>query len=164
MARSGPAPRPAPLKLLEGRSPGRDSGGRPVPAVPGFVRDAPELPPEWFPAAARAEWDRVVPELMRVQLLKPIDRAALMAYCMTVCRLEVAYREWLEDTGGTHVTGTNSQGRVRHPTMPVIDAATRELRALAAEFGLTPSAEQRVASPEGGGGGPDNPFAAGTAG
>lgn len=153
----GPAPAPAPLRLLHGRSEGRDSGGRKVPVVPGFVRDAPQ-PPEWLSTEARAEWDRVVPELLRVQLLKPIDRAMLAAYCVTWARLVQAQREL--DADGT-VLGQNSQGRVRHPAVQVIEGATRELRQLAAEFGLTPSSEQRVAQPEGDSDPDANPYAAG---
>lgn len=159
MGRRGPAPKPAGLKLVEGRGHGRDSGGRKVPAIPGFARDAPE-PPDWLPVEARAEWDRIVPELQRVQLLKPGDRALLAAYCLTWARLVQAQHEL--DAAGS-VLGQNSQGRVRHPAVQVIEGATRELRQLAAEFGLSPSSEQRVAQPEGDNDATQNPFAAGAA-
>lgn len=153
---ASPKPRPAVLKLVEGRAPGRDSGGRPVKDVPGFKRLPPEAP-EWMPDEAKAEWKRVVDELSRLEILKPIDRAALAAYCLTWDRLVSAQRE-LNLNGS--VLGENSQGVVRHPAVAVIEAASKELRSWAAEFGLTPSAESRLAKTEGNHGeGDDNPFA-----
>lgn len=75
-------PKPARLKLVEGRSPGRDSGGRKVPESPKFIRQAPDAP-DWLDAEALAEWRRVAPTLERLDLLKPEDRALLSAYCET---------------------------------------------------------------------------------
>src|SRR2546430_3969966 len=78
----GRPPRPAGLKIIEGRGNGRDSGGRPIKETPEFERGTPVVP-IWLPAEARAEWNRVVPELERLGLLKRIDGAALTAYCMS---------------------------------------------------------------------------------
>jgi len=57
--------KPAQLKLLTGRRPGVDAGGRKVHEGPKFVRDVPD-PPTWLDWEARAEWRRVVPELARL--------------------------------------------------------------------------------------------------
>src|SRR5205809_7377344 len=112
--RRGPAPEPPRLKLIKGRGAGRDSGGRPVaPATAGWVRLPPE-PPDWLPGAARAEWDRVVPELQRLQLLKPPDRAALVAYCLTWQRLVDAQTQLAE--GGLTTAGSMGQP-VQHPAV-----------------------------------------------
>lgn len=146
---------PAQLKLVNGRGPGRDSGGRKVPVPPAFKRLPPEAP-DWLPEEARAEWARVVPELSRLDLVKPVDRASLTAYCLTWDRLVRAQSE-IEADGGS-VLGRNSQGRVRHPAVAVLEAASKELRAWAQEFGLTPSAEQRVGSKGGGDGEDEDPF------
>lgn len=150
-----PKRRPAGLKLIEGRAPGRDSGGRKVTPPPAFKRVPPDAP-EWLPDEARAEWERVVPELARLDLLKPVDRSALTAYCLTWDRLVQAQREMQEDGS---VLSTNSQGRVRHPAVAVIEAASKELRAWAGEFGLTPSAEAKVGRQETDDGTEANPFA-----
>ncbi|MFE9845784.1 phage terminase small subunit P27 family [Streptomyces goshikiensis] len=150
-----PKPRPAGLKLVEGTRPGRDSGGRKVTETPAFKRVPPEAP-EWLPAEARAEWERVVPELARLDLLKPVDRSALTAYCLTWDRLVQAQMEMAADGS---VLATNSQGRVRHPAVAVIEAASKELRAWAGEFGLTPSAESRVGRQGDDDGDSTNPFA-----
>lgn len=135
---AAPRPRPAALKLLEG-SGGRDSGGRKVKTVPPYVRLPPEAP-EWLPVEAAAEWARIVPELSRLELLKPVDRAALTAYCLAWDRLVVAQKLITEEG----VLGVNSQGRVRHPAVAVVEAASKDLRSWAAEFGLTPAAESAV--------------------
>lgn len=158
---AGRKPKPAALKLLEGRGDGRDSGGRPVVQPPGFTRLPPE-PPSWLSGHAREEWERILPELQRLHLTKPIDRASLTAYCLAWERLAKARAE-IEADGGS-VLGENSQGVVRHPAVAVMEAASKDLRAWAAEFGLTPAAEVRVARPEGADDGESNPFAEGDAG
>lgn len=136
---AAPKPKPPALKLIEGRGNGRDSGGRKVAEAPAFRR-IPPAAPEWLPDEARAEWERVVPELARLELVRPVDRAALVAYCLAWSRMVEAQR-LIEDEG---LLGTNSQGRVRHPAVAVLEAASKDLRSWATEFGLTPSAEGRL--------------------
>jgi P27 family predicted phage terminase small subunit len=108
---------------------------------------------------ARAEWDRVVPELQRLQLLKPPDAASLAAYCEAWSRFkqasEIVAREGM-------VLHDDKLGRSqRHPALLTAEAASKELRAWAHEFGLTPSAEARLVTPKGDDGAQEtNPFAA----
>jgi P27 family predicted phage terminase small subunit len=97
-----------------------------------------------LPDEARAEWDRVVPELARLELTKPVDRAALTAYCLTWDRLVTA--QSLVTAEG--VLGHNSQGIVRHPAVAVVEAASKDLRAWCGEFGFTPSAEAKLSVQE----------------
>lgn len=155
---ASPKPKPVVLKLLEGRGHGTDSGGRAVKNVPAFTRAAPEAP-QWLPPAASAEWDRVVPELDRLGILKTIDRAALAAYCMAWDRFvdasAIVAREGM-------VLHDDKQGKAqRHPALLTAEAASKELRAWAGEFGLTPSSEQRLAGTKGSDDGDQgNPFAA----
>ena len=132
-------PTPPALKLLEGRGPGVDSGGRKVVEPPPFVRLPPD-PPAFLAGEARAEWERVVPELSRLSLTKPLDAAALTAYCLAWQRL-VDARAIVAREG---LLAENSQGRVRHPALAVEEAASKELRAWCQEFGFTPSAETKV--------------------
>lgn len=140
---ASPKPRPAALKLIEGRGNGTDSGGRAVKPPPLFKRLPPEAP-AWLPDEAAAEWERVVPELARLEITKPVDRAALTAYCLTWDRLVNAQRI-LSDTG---LLGENSQGLVRAPAVAIVEAASKELRAWAGEFGFTPSAESKLSVQE----------------
>ncbi|MGQ4514230.1 phage terminase small subunit P27 family [Streptomyces sp. DW26H14] len=150
----GRTPQPAALKLLKGRSDGRDSGGRPVNTGPAFKRLPPE-PPEWLTDEARAEWDRVVPGLTRLDLLKPEDRAALAAYCET-------WAVFVEATDAVRRDGLTieaAQGTLPHPAVAIARNAGRELRTWAGHFGLTPSTEQALARGANDGGEQDNPFA-----
>lgn len=150
----GPSAAPANLRLLGGRSEGRDSGGRPVAPPPAFRRIPPK-PPTWLSREARAEWKRVVPGLARLDLIKEEDRAALAVYCETWARWVKASRE-VERDGFTVPT---EHGVKRNPAVTVLETATTQLRAMAQEFGLTPSAEARVGRPGGNGDPDDNPFA-----
>jgi P27 family predicted phage terminase small subunit len=159
---ASPKPRPAALKLIEGRN-GRDSGGREVKPPPAFVRLPPDAP-EWLPDEARAEWERVVPELARLNLAKPVDRAALTAYVLTWQRLVDAQKLVTENrsvaidvdddglvtrVNGYGLLGKNSQGIVRAPWIAIIEAASKDLRAWCAEFGFTPSAEAKLSTATG---------------
>lgn len=153
---------PASLRLISGRGNGTDSGGRKVAPVPAFKRLPPEAP-DWLPAEAAAEWERVVPELARLELIKPVDRAALTAYVLTWQRLVDASRLIAEHQDFTYVVrskdgeiidsekiegygllGQNSQGIVRAPWVAVAEAASKDLRAWCGEFGFTPSAEAKL--------------------
>ncbi len=146
------AAKPATLKLLNGRGEGRDSAGRPVNTGPSFRRLPPEAPDDLI-GEARDEWERVVPGLARLDLLKPEDRALLVAYCET-------WAVFCEATDTIRREGLfieAKQGMIPHPAVGIQRNTAKELRALAAHFGLSPSAEQALSR------GPDdgddeNPF------
>lgn len=146
--------KPAGLKLVEGRAPGRDSGGRKVNTGPDFKRLPPEAP-EWLSDEAAAEWDRVMPELSRLDIVKESDRAALAAYCE-------AWATFVEATARVQREGLTieaKQGVLAHPAVAIARNAGREMRSWAAHFGLTPSTEQALARGAGSDGGDeDNPF------
>ena len=151
---AGPAARPAKLKLLEGRAPGRDSGGRPVNPGPGFKREVPQKPA--LSPVASAKWDEVIGEMARVELLTPLHGAALQMLCETYAEWRAA-RDVVDAEG---ISSTNSQGRVRHYAVVVAAEAEKRYMAWCARFGLTPSDEQNVGT-DGGDGGDVNPFAGG---
>jgi P27 family predicted phage terminase small subunit len=133
---------PAGLKILNGRREGFDSGGRPIKPPPPFRR-VPPVPPEWLSPEAAAEWQRVAPELARLDLLKPADRAGLAAYCETWSEYVAATRALQAHGGLTHVV---NQGEIAHPAVAVRRNAGRELRMWAGRFGLTPSDENSLAA------------------
>lgn len=145
---------PAGLKLISGRAPGRDSGGRKVNPGPAFKR-VPPAPPEWLSEEARAEWDRVMPELSRLDLVKESDRAGLAAYC----EAWATFREATETVQREGLTIEAKQGTLAHPAVAIARNAGREVRSWAAHFGLTPSTEQALARSGGDDGDEANPFA-----
>lgn len=152
---ASPKPKHAHLKLIEGSRPGHDSGGRPVKMPPGFLRLPPD-PPAWLTPEARAEWDRVVPELQRLQLLTPLNGPVLAAYCETWSRY-VDAAQTIQREGQVVTNGRG--GPVRHPALVTLEKASTELRQLAAEFGLTPASEARLTTAKGDDEGESNPYA-----
>lgn len=130
MGRRGPRAAPTALKKLRG-NPGKRALPKkePAPTTDGVA------PPPWLSAEARAEWDRVAPELQRLGLLTLVDVAALAGYC-------TAYANWqLHEQRATEI------GTELAIATGVRNAALRErqqMRQFAAEFGGTPSARARV--------------------
>lgn len=147
------AQQPAALQLLKGRGNGTDSGGRKVKEPPAFRRLPPRAP-EWLSSEAKAEWDRVVPGLVRLDLLKEEDRATLAAYCETWATFVVATR--LVATEGLTIEA--KQGTLPHPAVGIARASGRELRAFAGQFGLSPVAEMALGKVGDDGAEDQNPF------
>lgn len=136
---TGPAP--AALRLIGGRKPGRDSGGRAVETPPAFKRKPPAAP-SWLCAEAKAEWRRVIPGLHRLDLLKPEDRAILAAYCETWANWIIAVKD--VRSRGQVLCRTTERGESIYASNPAVTnmrTLGRELRAFAAQFGLTPASE-----------------------
>jgi P27 family predicted phage terminase small subunit len=142
-ANTGRKPKPTKLKVLEGVREGRDSGGRAIPETPEFRRLPPLKPSELSPVAAE-HWDLLIDELGRLELTKPLDAGSLAVLCETWARWHDAQR-LIRREG---LLSTNSQGLVRHPAVAIVEAASKEYRAWASEFGLTPSAEGRLGAKE----------------
>lgn len=159
---SGRIKQPANVLQLHGRGDGKDSGGRDIPKPPAFLRVPPE-PPSWLHEEAKREWDRVVPGLSRLDILKEEDRAVLTAYCETWAMFREASRS-IHDEGLTSVititrrNGDTEEKPVANPAVAVRNQAGRELRAFAAQFGLTPSSEMALGKVSGDDGGDENPF------
>lgn len=159
----GRTAQPAALKLLHGRSEGRDSGGRTVTKGPAFRR-LPPKPPTWLSTEARAEWRRVTPGLQRLDLLKEEDRAVLSAYCETwavyVTATRQVTREGLTSTVvTTRADGSSTERIVPNPVVAIARNAGRELRGFAAQFGLSPATEQALSRGADDGDEDENPFA-----
>lgn len=149
---------PANLRLHKGRGHGTDSGGRKVPQAPKFRR-LPPTKPDWLSDEAAAEWDRVLPELNRLQLVKQEDAAALASYCEAWATFVDATLIWHREG----MTIEAKQGLLAHPAVAIARNAGRELRAWAAHFGLTPSSEQALGHREASNDDQDNPFEEGAA-
>jgi P27 family predicted phage terminase small subunit len=145
--------KPAALRLVEGRGSGRDSGGRKVVDAPAFKRVPPSAP-GWLSDEAVAEWNRVVPELTRLDIVKAEDRAVLATYCETWSEFKAATLA-LQEHGSLTIEA--KQGEIPHPAVAIRRNAGHRLQLLAREFGLTPSSEQSLAK-ESDDGEDDNPF------
>jgi P27 family predicted phage terminase small subunit len=157
MTRSAAVGRPGKhpnLKLLDGRSPGTDSGGREVPAPPPFQRGLPVKPESLSPDAAWL-WDQVITQMETTGILKPLDAPSLEVACETFARWREAVRFRQERA----LLGHNSQGIVAAPWVGIEERASRDFRAWCSEFGFTPAAENNLSEGGTGAGGDANPFA-----
>jgi len=139
MGKRGPPPKPAALKKLEGTyRADRDAGGSltPPPAVPER--------PSWFDKDARAEWDRVVPQLVELGVLTGLDGGALERYC-------VAHANWLQAQKRLQKVGPIVKtpfGPQKNPDLKIALDERAAAKQLAQELGLSPSARSRVKAPE----------------
>ena len=108
--------------------------------------DAPKVaPPEELDGEALLEWDRVTHELAERDLLDQSDRAVLMLYCRTwatwreVDKLVRKYGSVIKYANG--VPGPA-------PFFKTACEAAKQLRALLADLGLTPSARHKMTAPK----------------
>jgi P27 family predicted phage terminase small subunit len=108
---------------------------------------------------ARAEWDRVVPGLEALDLLKESDRAVLVAYCETWDLYMTAVLK-VRAEGMTIVNPVSGLER-KHPVLSVLMESAAQLRTFAREFGLSPAAEHAISkAPSGPAEEESDPFAA----
>ena len=82
MGRRGPAP--LPTKTLELRRSWRAKKRRNEPKPPVEIPTC----PSWLDREAKAEWQRVVPQLKRLGIIAKIDRACLAGYYLALRRLK----------------------------------------------------------------------------
>jgi P27 family predicted phage terminase small subunit len=156
---SGRIPAPAALRLIDGRSPGRDSGGRQVRQPRRVIRAAPEMPERLHDDdVAMAVWEFVIAELEPHDVLSPHHRDLLACFCEAVSDY-VAARAILAAEGRT-ITNPQTGHKHPHPALADMRASRVEMLRLGREFGLTQASEQRVGDmPDDDGDGYPNPFA-----
>jgi len=136
----GRIPKPTRIKALTG-NPGKRALNkhepRPKPEVPA-------CPAELGPSAQR-EWDRLVGDLSKLNLITSLDRAALATYCG-------AYALWAEATEAIQKFGTMVKSPSGYPMQsPYIAIANRQaeiMMRIASEFGFTPASRSRISTPQ----------------
>jgi P27 family predicted phage terminase small subunit len=141
---TGPPPKPAELRLLEG-NPGKRR-------IPKTIRCKPmdDKPPAILGRVGRAEWRRIFETVGGVPgLLQEQDRPALTALCLT-WEQYMAASELVQKAGVL----VKSQGRnaerpaaVRNPALQAARDSLTNLMALWARFGMTPSDRARLEVP-----------------
>lgn len=149
----GPAPKPTVLKALNG-----NAGKRPLNLnEPKPDLGEPDMP-TGMPAAAKKEWRRIVPILLKMGVLTLADGAALEAYCQSYATWRAALKEIRKngltyESGGTPITETvNGETKTRlvgtirrlNPAVAERDKAVKVMRSFMTEFGMTPSSRSRI--------------------
>ena len=134
MGRRGPRPAPTALKRARGIRPDRIDPSEPVPSegLPSY--------PDHLPPGAQAVWRRLAPDLSLRGVLTTWDADVFALYCDLVDQAWRA-REHLE-------LGPLVKGRrdaiITNRAWRIYRDAIAEIRALAQEFGLTPSARSLI--------------------
>lgn len=135
MARNGPAPKPTALRLLHGDKRSRINLAEPVP------RDRDPSRPGWLSPMAAEEWDRIVPDLAAMRVVRESDAMAVAAYCEAVARLRAASALL---ASGLTVHTVSGRPPARNPAWSMAQHASAEVRLWARELGLTPSARAGI--------------------
>jgi len=100
--------------------------------------------PAWLSDGAKREWYVVVAGLAAVPgLLSAVDRMALACYCAACARLESLTADYLA-AGGKSVYRSESGQVKRNPLLIVIHETENQVKAFAAEFGMTPASRSRI--------------------
>lgn len=136
----GRKPKPRELHLVDGtfrpdRNNRRGKG-------PGKLR--PTRCPAFLTGDARAEWNRLYPELERLNVAGALDRGVLAAYCIAWADLKAANLELEGRTGPTLWIERLDGGIFEHPAAKARRAASAQIRQLGAELGLSPVSRERV--------------------
>jgi P27 family predicted phage terminase small subunit len=134
----GRKPVPYKLKILTQSAPGFDRGGHAIKIPPPFSKGEVQKPTDLSPDAYEF-WDKVVPELERLELVGDSNFAGLIAMAECYSRMMQATR--IIRTEG--VLG-HDPDKARHPAIGVVEEASRNLRGYLAAFGLMPADEARL--------------------
>jgi P27 family predicted phage terminase small subunit len=134
----GRRPKPTAIKEMEG-NPGKRALNKSEPK-PGRLTRAPVCP-QFLKGLARAQWNKMAPQLARLGVLTNIDLDALARYC-------ALYKRWREAEAEVARLGviikTTNGNLVQNPYLNVANRSNEQLNSLAAEFGLTPSSRSKV--------------------
>jgi P27 family predicted phage terminase small subunit len=148
----GRKPVPYRLKILTQSAPGFDRGGHKIAIPPPFAKGGVEKPDD-LSSDASEFWDKVVPELVRLELVGEANFAGLIAMAECYARMMAGTR--LIRAQG--VLGADPD-KGRHPAIGVVEEASRNLRGFMASFGILPADEARLGLKKSKESGP-NPFA-----
>jgi len=134
----GRKPVPYKLKILTSSAPGFDRGGHAIKIPPPFAKRGVQKPSDLSTDASEF-WDKVVPELERLELVGEANFAGLIAMAECYARMMQATR--IIRTQG--VLG-HDPDKGRHPAIGVVEEVSRNLRGFMASFGVLPSDEVRL--------------------
>jgi P27 family predicted phage terminase small subunit len=136
MTARGARPLPTKLKAVRGTL----RRGRTNVHEPDIAVEIPRCPAH-LGAEAKREWRRVSEDLLGYGLLTKIDRAALALYCE-------AWGRWVEAEKALRTYGvmvkSPSGFPMQSPYLAVANKAMEQMRAMLAEFGMSPSSRTRV--------------------
>lgn len=152
----GRKPKPARLKVIDG-----NPGGKAAVAAQDLKAPIEQpQPPNWLSKDVRAIWDEILPELERLGVTARVDVYTIATYC-TIMDRKIKAQMFIDEHGLTYITKgpAGTMERIR-PQVKMMEDCEKQLRAYAAEFGMTPSSRTRLkGDPRQGSLFPDDPTA-----
>lgn len=136
---AGRRPTPTHLKILAG-----NPGKRPLPKEEPKPEIVAPDPPEWLEGEALREWDRIVPELLKLKLISELDRTGVVAYCVAYDRYVSANMDIR--TLGSIIITTNGN-IIQNPAVGIANTSVDIMRKFLIEFGMTPASRTKVSTP-----------------
>ena len=141
MATFGPKPQPAALHLIKG-NPSKLPASRLTEALRPKV-DIPDCPAYLLPDA-KAEWQRITPELRKLHIISQIDLVALAAYCQNYA-IWVGLQKQINKVGIKGLVDVTPNGYQQVSAWYVASSkAFEQMRSTLAEFGLSPLSRARI--------------------
>lgn len=104
-------------------------------------------PPKWMSKEAKAEWKRVIGQLMSRKTLSDADFGTLKAYCAAMGEVRRCHEELNADGVSMFVQSDRSAPRP-HPAYRLMTSMMGEARKNAVELGLTPASRKRSSAIE----------------
>ncbi|MFA5558762.1 MAG: phage terminase small subunit P27 family [Methanofastidiosum sp.] len=132
--------KPKAIKILEGNPGKRPLSNEPMPEK--ILLSCPEYLKK--DKIAFNEWNRIAPELYKLGLLTIADKVSLEIYCSQYS----IYRKALDEISKEGLVTTNiRKGNKANPQLAIAREAAKIIKAIAIEFGLTPSSRGRISLP-----------------
>lgn len=100
-------------------------------------------PPDRLSDEAKAEWERLAPELHKLGILTALDLAILEAYCNVFARYLKAERRLAEIVDG-ELSVTPNGYEQQSAWFQVANICIKQMQSLCSEFGLTPATRARL--------------------
>jgi len=146
MARTGRPRKPKELKVVQGKFGKSDQDGK-KKGQASLAPDAPDKPDSLDDIESQI-WDNLIAVLNNIGTLQKCDAGSLESYC-TVYASMIRHKNALvkfrkENDGCDFYTTEGKHGLVYkiHPAVGAIERATKIIKALAEEFGMTPASRK----------------------
>lgn len=110
-----------------------------IKAIDGALSKAPPAP-SWLPTHAKAEWRRVLPQLVTDRKIAAHELGAVEAYCLAVSGMREA-EAVVRAQGAIFLSQTGEPKR--HPATTLLKESLEAARRLASELGLTPASRSK---------------------
>lgn len=136
MGKPGRKPTPTEIKKAMG-----NPGKRPLNYEEPDAPDGAPVMPEFLSHEARQEWNRIVPILDEMNILKTSDLALLASYCQEYGNYVIA-QNMIFETGGSVIETVSHSGSIimkKNPWLTASNEAYDRMNKAGARLGLSPS-------------------------